>query len=44
MGLNVDARPFVSVEGPVQLELTIYYYPPQGDPKDPARRLSSIRA
>jgi hypothetical protein len=35
IGLNVDARPFVSVEGPVQLELTIYYYPPQGDPKDP---------
>jgi hypothetical protein len=35
IGLNVDARPFVSVEGPVQLELTIYYYPPQGDQKDP---------
>lgn len=35
VGLNVDARPFVSVEGPVQLELAIYYYPPQGDPKDP---------
>ena len=35
IGLNVDARPFVSVEGPVQLELTIYYYPPQGDAKDP---------
>ena len=35
IGLNVDARPFVSTEGPVQLELTLYYYPPQGDPKDP---------
>jgi hypothetical protein len=29
IGLNVDARPFVSTEGPIQLELTIYYYPPQ---------------
>jgi hypothetical protein len=35
IGLNVDARPFVSVDGPVQLELTIYYYPPQGEPKSP---------
>ena len=26
--LNVDARPFVSVEGPIQLELTIVYSPP----------------
>ena len=25
--LNVDARPFVSVDGPVQLELTLEYYP-----------------
>ena len=25
--LNVDARPFVSVEGPIQLELTIAYSP-----------------
>lgn len=25
--LNVDARPFVSVDGPVQLELTVEYYP-----------------
>jgi hypothetical protein len=33
-GLNVDARPLVSVDGPVQLELTIYYYPPQGDSKE----------
>jgi hypothetical protein len=35
IGLNVDARPFVSTEGPIQLELTLYYYPPQGDEKDP---------
>jgi hypothetical protein len=35
VGLNVDARPFVSTEGPVQLELTIYYYPPQGKPEAP---------
>ena len=26
--LNVDARPFVSVEGPIQLELTLNYVPP----------------
>lgn len=26
--LNVDARPFVSVDGPIQLELTMAYYPP----------------
>ena len=25
--LNVDARPFVSIDGPVQLELTVEYYP-----------------
>jgi hypothetical protein len=35
VGLNVDARPFVSVEGPIQLELTLYYYPPQGKPDAP---------
>jgi hypothetical protein len=28
--LNVDARPLVSVEGPVQLELTFEYYPLKG--------------
>jgi hypothetical protein len=28
--INVDARPLVSVEGPVQLELTIVYSPPGG--------------
>ena len=35
IGLNVDARPFVSTEGPIRLELTIYYYPPQGTPEAP---------
>jgi hypothetical protein len=28
--LNVDARPFVSVDGPIQLELTLNYSPPGG--------------
>ena len=28
--LNVDARPFVSVDGPIQLELTLNYSPPHG--------------
>jgi hypothetical protein len=28
--LNVDARPFVSVEGTVQLEVTLEYYPMKG--------------
>lgn len=28
--LNVDARPFVSVEGTVQLEVTLEYYPLKG--------------
>lgn len=32
IGLNVDARPLVSLDGPIQLELTLYYYPPQGKP------------
>jgi hypothetical protein len=35
IGLNVDARPLVSTDGPIQLELTIYYYPPQGKPEAP---------
>jgi hypothetical protein len=36
--LNVDARPFVSVDGPVQLELTFEYYPQKssGEPKEGA--------
>ena len=29
VGLNVDARPLINAEGAIQLELTIYYYPPQ---------------
>jgi len=32
--LNVDARPLVSVEGPIQLELTLNYSPPGGPGKD----------
>ena len=39
VGLNVDARPFVSIEGPIQVELTLYYYPPR-DPK--ADRLTEL--
>ena len=32
--LNVDARPFVSVDGPIQLELTLNYTPPGGPAQD----------
>jgi hypothetical protein len=32
--LNVDARPFVSTEGLIQLELTLVYSPPGGADKD----------
>ena len=32
--LNVDARPFVSLEGQIQLELTLNYSPPGGPGKD----------
>ncbi len=39
VGLNVDARPFVSIDGPIQVELTLYYYPPR-DPK--ADRLTEL--
>ena len=35
IGLNVDARPLVSADGIIQLELTLYYYPPQGKPDVP---------
>jgi hypothetical protein len=35
--LNVDARPFVSVEGQIQLELTLVYSPPGGADKDTVR-------
>lgn len=43
--LNVDVRPFVSVEGQIQLELTLSYVPVKGpsDPKDgPRQRPSGI--
>jgi len=41
--LNVDARPFVSVEGPVQLELTCEYYPLKsaGEQKEGAKQRPS---
>ena len=41
--LNVDARPFVSVDGPVQLELTFEYVPLKstGDVKEGARQRPS---
>lgn len=32
--LNVDARPLVSIDGPIQLELTLHYSPPGGADKD----------
>jgi hypothetical protein len=42
--LNVDARPFVSTEGQIQLEITLVYAPPKGpaDPKEPKLRPSGI--
>ena len=41
--LNVDARPYVSVDGPVQLELTFEYVPLKstGDVKEGARQRPS---
>ena len=41
--LNVDARPFVSVEGQIQLELTLSYVPVKGpsDPQDGTRQRPS---
>ena len=35
--LNVDARPMVSVDGPIQLELTVVYSPPGATTGDVAR-------
>ena len=32
--LNVDARPFVSMEGPIQLELVLEYSPPTSDSRE----------
>ena len=42
--LNVDARPFVSTEGPIQLEMTLVYAPIKGpaDPRDPKQRPAGI--
>jgi len=43
--LNVDARPLVSIEGPIQLEITLEYSPirGEGDPKvGPRQRPSGI--
>ncbi|MBY0495732.1 MAG: hypothetical protein K2Y23_16100 [Cyanobacteria bacterium] len=43
--LNVDARPFVSVDGLIQLELTFEYYPPKsgGEQQEGAnQRLSGV--
>ena len=41
--LNVDARPFVSVDGPIQVELTLEYVPLKstGDVKEGARQRPS---
>ncbi len=40
--LNVDARPFVSVDGPIQLEMTLVYEPPKGAPdsRQPKQRIN----
>jgi hypothetical protein len=42
--LGVDARPFVSTDGPVQLELVLNYAPPKGaaDPREPRQRPTGI--
>lgn len=42
--LGVDARPFVSLEGQVQLELTLNYAPPKGgdDSRSPKQRPTGI--
>jgi hypothetical protein len=42
--LNVDARPFVSTEGQIQLEMTLVYAPIKGpaDPKDPKQRPAGV--
>ena len=41
--LNVDARPFVAVDGPIQVELTLEYVPQKGngDVKEGARQRPS---
>jgi hypothetical protein len=40
--MNVDARPYVSVDGPVQLELTVVYSPPNVDRESSRNRPSGI--
>jgi len=42
--LNVDARPWLSVDGPIRLEMTLVYSPPRGpaDPRDPKPRPTGI--
>lgn len=37
LDLNVDARPMVSIEGPIQLELTLVYSPPGAQTGDVVR-------
>jgi len=39
--LNVDARPFVSLDGPIQLEMTLVYEPAKGDGDTTNRRRPS---
>lgn len=40
--LNVDARPFVSVDGPIQLELTLVYEPAKREGDNKNLRLSGL--
>jgi hypothetical protein len=42
--LGIDARPFVSTDGPIQLELVLNYAPPKGaaDPREPKQRPTGI--
>jgi len=40
--LNVDARPFVSTDGPIQVEMTLVYEPVKGEGEARRPRLSGI--
>ena len=40
--LNVDARPFVSTEGQIRLEMTLVYSPSPGDARDTKSRPTGI--
>ena len=40
--LNVDARPMVSVDGPIQLELTLAYYPPGNQNSLPSQKPTGL--